>query len=354
MRLKHYSSLVLLFMLILCEQRSAHATIQPTGKIVFARARRSDREVWVINADGSEAHKLTDLYTDSEPGFAWSPDGTRVAFKLQMMQIAIVNLRTNVTRVLLKDLCCFDSPQWSPDGKMLSFADRINATYQINVIHPDGSGRRTLIPPEAALNYADSSSDRPTWSPDGTRLAFVASKSDADPSRSLWIINADGTHLNRLPTPDMQPIFPVWSPDGMQIAFLDETEQFLYLIDVASAALTRLAPAATMDIGLGPIYPSWSPDGTQIAYARMSEEWAADLFAIDIKTHKEHQLTHGPLHNFTPSWSPDGNFIVYGSLVRNIDATQALMIMDADGSNPRMLTDGNHMDTWPVWSPTAP
>jgi Tol biopolymer transport system component len=64
----------------------------------------------------------------------------------------------------------------------------------------------------------------PTWSPDGTRIAFVSDRDNPSGVNNLYVMNVDGSELTRLTTGDEIDYGPAWSPDGKQIAFRSDVE----------------------------------------------------------------------------------------------------------------------------------
>jgi len=95
----------------------------------------------------------------------------------------------------------------------------------------------------------------PSWSPDGTRIAF---RSERSGEPEIWVMNADGTEQRRLTA----GLSPAWSPDGSLIAFAGPSgaNGILTVIRPDGRGLRQLPGTE------GGEYPSWSPDGTRIAF----------------------------------------------------------------------------------------
>jgi Tol biopolymer transport system component len=165
------------------------------------------------NADGNgEQVILRSLPLGKEPHDAqWSPDGTRIA--VNTLNIKAKPRNGSAIYVLNADGSEFHritplrlnagSPDWSPDGKRIAFNSSYEgqAAVEIYTVRPNGSGlRRVRKEPK------DSFSFEPTWSPDGRRLAFV----HATRTRiaHIWTMTRNGKRLRQVthgPKPDVRP-----------------------------------------------------------------------------------------------------------------------------------------------------
>lgn len=104
---------------------------------------------------------------------------------------------------------------------------------------------------------------RPTWSPDGTQIAFTSKR---EGSYDLFVMNADGSNKNQLTDTEVHETNPAWSPDGGKLLFtrvevVDDEEKGLglYVLDLATKQETRLTADSEREA-------CWSPDGSKIAY----------------------------------------------------------------------------------------
>jgi Tol biopolymer transport system component len=222
----------------------------PNGRrIVFHSARpgaHSNLEIYVMGDDGSAQTRLT--FTTTQNMFpAWSPDGRRIAFSrgvpadlpngnLGNRQLWVMNADGSDARQLT---AAGDNyrPRWSPDGKELVFASNRDATpsqaapidlgfgiYDVYVIDAEGAG------PVRRLTFFPATLDaEPEWSPDGRQIAFRSRRevdANGDHYCAIFVMNADGTEPRNLtPIPAGATFatwcnaFPTWSRDGRQILF---------------------------------------------------------------------------------------------------------------------------------------
>jgi hypothetical protein len=142
-----------------------------------------------------------------------------------------------------------------------------------------------------------------------------------------------------LDTDGFMTLGPAFSPDGTRIAYLsnkgsDYAGTSLYIMDRDGKNKKMLKGGVSSS-------PQFSPDGGRILYSRKEKvdrygSTVNDIYVYDLSTKKETRLTHAA-RAADPDYSPDGRNVVY---VRNADGTHHLMIMDADGGNPREIYSG--------------
>jgi TolB protein len=198
--------------------------------------------IYVTNADGSGQRRL--LARGYSASLAWSPDGRRIAFESHL-QVWVMNADGSGQRRLLARRYPA-SLAWSPDGRRIAF----ESNRQVWVMNADGSGQRRLTR-NGGFNSA------PAWSPDGRRIAFErrlewCSGSDCGTALhfEVWVMNADGSQARLLAKDAAHR--PSWSPDGRKIAF--ERNLDIYVVNADGSgqrALTRGADRESQ--------PLWSP-----------------------------------------------------------------------------------------------
>jgi Tol biopolymer transport system component len=170
----------------------AHPDWSPDGtRIVFSSNEDGDEEIWVISADGTNPIQLTgNELRDFDPEF--SPDGRSIIFASEadspgFTKIYVMNANGGEAR-LLNDLPVSYSPTWSPDGSRVAFVSSGSGDGDIYVM--DADGQRVFL-----LTVDDNGAEdrTPKWSPDGRWILF-ASNREGDGAQFRWYaVNLDGT-----------------------------------------------------------------------------------------------------------------------------------------------------------------
>ncbi len=225
----------------------------------------------------------------------------------------------------------------APNGLIVFHSTREGSDYQIYVMNSDGSNVRRLT------NFPPPNSE-PTWSPDGSRIAFTTGKDDIS-NFTLYIINADGTDPHRLLEPGRgDNWYPAWSPGGDQIAFQSNRDgNFeIYVAAVDTGQVTRLTQNTTTDS-----MPGWSPDGDRLAFVS-SQDGNPEIYVMNADGTDRVRLTDSPGGDTQPAWSPDGTKILF---ISTRDGNGDIYVMNTDGSEQTRLTFSDSHSEWtPRWA----
>jgi Tol biopolymer transport system component len=245
---------------------------------------------------------------------------------------AVVNLTDNGEASL------DEKPVWSPDGKRLAFISRFSAnTRNLFVMEPDAPGQSINVAVQVT-HFADGGYlGEPVWSPDGTRIAFIRGVDEG--SRSVLVANSDGTTLTPV-TVAANGQHPTWAPDSGKIAYSYGKQVYVKNADGSGVA----APLAN---SLGR-EPTWSPDGSRIAFEvkEFGEFGIASANGLGVPT-----LVPNNSQWAFPSWSPDGGRIAYRVQNNN---EGFIAIVNADGTGAHELIHVQEVNgyNYPAsWSP---
>ena len=255
-------------------------------------------------------------------------------------------------------------PAWSADGRRLAFKTAQFGSNQLAVINADGTGETLLT---RTFRFSEG---QPAWSPDGTKLLYRRTpENPLVQNADTWVLDVANSATD--PTqPVTQPVllrtgderYPSYSPDGTQIAFrgdLDLAEpsgdEEIYVMNADGTNVRQLTSNGDFDSA-----PAWSPDGTKIAFEKAAagtfvpgvpaepgkEAEEKDIYVMRADGTHVRRLTDSPGLDEGPVWSPDATKIAFSS---DRHGQQEIYVMDADGSNPRRLTDNPARDESPDW-----
>jgi len=236
-------------------ETDAKPSFSPDGtKVVFVSGRQGNKDLWIMNADGTDPYRLTaalspfQFYDDP----AWSPDGKRIACASNRgsrgnPDIWIIDLE-RATQLQLTDNESIDwMPTWSPDGSQIAFVSDRNGADSLWVMQSDGSNPRLLV----------TGAWDPSWSPDGSIIAYFS----LQPGKGgTWVIPCTGGEPNSVVRGLEQPS---WSPNGSKLVGVmqrDSRRELWFASRGGGAA--REAPAAGGSVSS----PDWSPQGDSIVF----------------------------------------------------------------------------------------
>jgi Tol biopolymer transport system component len=198
------------------------------------------------------------------PGSSWSPDGTELCFIAKAGAsdaLHIVDVETGKLRASFRfALDGAFTPSWSPDGERIAFVGTSAGASNLYVTDVDG---------ENLIRLTDDFFDEraPVWSPDGSLIAFASDRGapvrdDLRRSYDLYAIDIDTRDVQTLVATVANEHSPSWSPDGSWLAYVSDSSGSpqLHLADLRGSTSVRL----THLIG-GVSSPSWSAAGDRMA-----------------------------------------------------------------------------------------
>jgi Tol biopolymer transport system component len=200
--------------------------------------------------------------------------------------------------------------------------------------------------------------EAPTWSPDGSKIAFVGVAHGLESGLRgdrLYVVGADGRGLKPL-RGTRGSLSPVFTPDGNSIAFTRSWRRgaSIWLADLAGGAPRRLTSARR---GLYLFPGSFSPDGSILLATRFADQGPEEIVAVHLGTGEIESVLR---HAGTPVYSPDGTrfALLRWRLLRRRDGTRTetsdIFTIKADGTGLRRLTKTRYRDeTFPSWDPSG-
>ena len=246
-----------------------------------------------------------------------------------------------IAALMLLTIC--EAAAGTSEGRILLVANP-GSSWQIYSIKPDGTDMQQLtnLPPTDWEGWA------PSYSPDGTSVAFSYAPSD-NGGFDIFVMNSDGSALTQI-THDGLSAAPRWSPDGKRITYARvSTRTFLGVIFTMKADGTD-QQRLTGDVwdSFGPFY---TPDGNHIVFYSQKNGLVAAVWIMNTDGSGQQRLTRAALEALPYDVSPDGKRISLMSHI-NTDLPNAIFSMNPDGSGLKLLTHakGAH-DLWPSYSP---
>jgi tol-pal system beta propeller repeat protein TolB len=268
----------------------------------------------IVDSDGANDRAVSHGGRALSP--AWHPSGRWIVysdFRESGTQIAEVDLLTGGVEILDATPRGFNiTPTYTPDGTAIVFASALGLGMRLVRV---ARGSRAAVPldPGTADAYA------PSFSPDGSRLAFAAPRAwygRGDTARmtpQVFVANPDGSAAQQL-TPSTFGVrsyrsSPEWSPDGQRIALTQQvvvtlqtatTQQTggfqVWLIDVGTRQMRQVTTVAESED------PSWSPNGRHLAVAT-DRAGARVISIVDVESGRTRELTLDTGSRL-PAWGP--------------------------------------------------
>jgi Tol biopolymer transport system component len=231
-------------------------------------------------------------------------------------------------------------PTWSPDGSSLAFCTRDGNFYgQIRIVNADGKGNRKLT-------HLKSGACFPEWSPDGKEMVITLIEGI---STRLAIVDQNGALLRELG----EGRTAHWSPDGKQLVFLRPISHLKQGSSIWIMKADGTEAREILEDGSRTVQAVWLPDGAGILFTSQREGTSA-AFTVGLDGKNVRKLGADPLMNwFHPMLSPDGkSLLVEAATLPDANPRMVSVVqIDAATRRAKMLAAGNHFSV--LWGPAA-
>jgi TolB protein len=244
----------------------------------------------------------------------------------------------------------FYFPYASPDGQEIIYSrvekfyavlDSVTKS-ELFIMNINGENNRkiTNIPMySGTMNIEDRVSEaQAVFSHDGGRIAFFSNRNELINRKraadsEIYIMDFETNEITQLTNAKGTSEHPTWSPDGSQIAFMSDRDGDwdIYIVNVGlTGKVINITNNRTSER-----FPSWSNNGRYIVY-HSDRDGNNQLFIYDLESKEETRLTTSPGSNITGRWSPDDKWIAFSSdrdgdydiYIINIETKEEIKITD--------------------------
>ena len=240
----------------------------------------------------------------------------------------------------------------SPNGRWVVYVDVMSSDIYKSKL--DGSSRTLLVESRSGF----SSLAHPTWSPDGTQIAFDAMWPGSTPTgtmtqRDIFVMDADGSDVTNLLDTDGPDEDPVWSPDGEMIAFISCVvgtaceDDGRILVMTADGSVLILGTEIN-DGRVAEYEPDWSPDSQKIVFRCVDQR--DRLCVLTIESGEIDSIWNSRNQASEPSWSPNGQRIAFVMTPATEEDTDSeIYTIRSDGTDLRRITNNHRDDLTTQW-----
>ena len=314
-------------------KRASSPAWSPTGtKLAY----KVLNEIWIISSDGGLNEKVLEIDNGSIHTISWSPDEKELVFDYYVVSqsftgwdIGIVSLENGEIRPLVDDKKNGkNNPAWSVDGTKIMYISDLSDSSSIYMVSPKGDKPYKFIENLKGIF-------RPRWSSDGSMIACKTINTS-----EIYIFSSDGKMLkNIIPGTDYAGYYYFWNHTGDGIIVPKNVNNAnvctIFFID------KKIIPLTTGEGDTGDNFPAWFPDSNKLLFIRDYELWVVSSLGDETKLfHNDY-----PSEKYNPDISKDGTKIAY-------DNGSDIFIISTEGGDIVNVTkDINDPLNKPAWSP---
>ena len=254
-------------------------------------------------------------------------------------------------RQLTSDTRSDVQPTFSPDGSKLAFEslDPATRTVRLIVMDPDGTDRREIatVPAVGRASGPAIGWLRVAWSPDGRQLAYTAPLAGA---QQIVLVNVDGSDPHQVGDPTLEGRDASWSPDGQLLAFIGgrfDVDRGIFVMRPDGTGIRPIRPAGLDQWARDFSAPVWAPTGQRLAFSARIDD-VARIFVADLFGAGPIDLSGSEVADeWSPVWAPDGNRLAWHRGPTNTEGR--FVVAAPDGSGVSVLAPA--VVGPPTWSP---
>jgi len=322
--------------------------ISPDGRqVLYASASAGNMDLYLLRVGGGRAIDLTANSPSSDSEGAFSPDGEQIAFRSDRDGGGIFVMGATGESVRRITAAGYD-PRWSPDATRLAYAtEAVTDPYSRSVrselwIADVASGATTKLWAGDGV--------QPAWSPKGTRIAYW---SNTGGQRDIWTIPASGGTPVAVTSDPATDWAPEWSPDGRWLYFVSDRggspNLWRVAIDQGSGTLSGAPELVTN--GVRPIGRArFARDGVRMVIDGVDRSFELSLYDLDPAHPERVAQPRSTIRSPSLGWCALSSKAAWLACTAR-SGHEDIVLMRADGSETRRLTDDAVKDRIPVWSP---
>lgn len=333
------------------------------GRVLFSAA---GQDLWSSRPDGTDRRAVTvdgSLSRDYYVGGRWSPDGQAVAAERSMAHesgnaLYVIELSSGTQRRLTRPDTFLDGYAWSPDGRLLTYAEvTTGGTLAAGGTLSGGVGDVHVYDRTAGTDRIVAPGNHPAFSPDGRLIGFahaggaIAAVSPTGDSLTFFANLSSLSRYSIFAAPKGMALLsgPQWSADGRYLAYsaiergpIAEALQIIYIQDAVPGAPPRQWAIGKTGAAHHVAELRWSPVSALLAYAFIyAQPHHHYLGTIDPSQPALHPLFDAREHFIDFAWSPDG-----AAILLQVDESDQWVLVGTTGALLGRSAPGGWRPDW--------